>query len=63
MASADLVPQATVDVLVDAYRLYRERTHHLSLENAEPLVPAGDFAGTRAAVTAIWNATMVDEPL
>jgi glutamate-ammonia-ligase adenylyltransferase len=63
VASADLVPQATVDVLVDAYRLYRERTHHLSLENAEPLVPAGDFAGTRAAVTAIWNATMVDEPL
>ena len=33
VASADLVPQATVDVLTDAYRKYRERSHHLSLEN------------------------------
>jgi glutamate-ammonia-ligase adenylyltransferase len=63
VASADLVPQATVDVLVDAYRKYRERSHHLSLENAEPVVAAADFAATRAAVTAIWNATMVGESL
>ena len=34
VASADLVPQATVDVLTHAYRRYRERSHHLSLENA-----------------------------
>ncbi len=58
VASADLVPQATVDVLVDAYRKYRERAHHLSLEQAEPIVPAAEFAATRATVTAIWNATM-----
>ena len=44
VASADLVPQATVDVLTDAYRKYRERSHHLSLENAEPVVPAEEFA-------------------
>ncbi len=31
VASADLVPQATVDVLTGAYRAYRTRTHHLSL--------------------------------
>ena len=60
VASADLVPQATVDVLTHAYRGYRERSHHLSLEAREPLVPAGEFAETRAAVTAIWNATMLD---
>ena len=59
VASADLVPQATVDVLTDAYRKYRERSHHRSLEQAEPIVPAEEFAETRAAVTAIWNATMV----
>ncbi len=58
VASADLVPQSTVDVLVNAYRGYRERSHHLSLEGAEPVVPVGDFAETRAAVTAIWTATM-----
>jgi glutamate-ammonia-ligase adenylyltransferase len=60
VASADLVPQSTVDVLTDAYRKYRERSHHLSLENAEPVVPGEEFADTRKAVRAIWVATMVN---
>jgi glutamate-ammonia-ligase adenylyltransferase len=60
VASADLVPQLTVDVLTGAYRKYRERSHHLSLEQAEPIVPVEEFAAERAAVTAIWKATMVD---
>jgi [glutamine synthetase] adenylyltransferase / [glutamine synthetase]-adenylyl-L-tyrosine phosphorylase len=60
VASADLVPQLTVDVLRDAYRKYRERSHHLSLEQAEPVVPAEEFAAERAAVTAIWNAAMAE---
>jgi hypothetical protein len=47
-----------VDVLTAAYRRYREHSHHLSLERGEPVVPAGDFATTRAAVTAIWDETM-----
>jgi len=58
VASADLVPQSTVDVLTHAYRKYRERSHHLSLEQAEAVVAAEEFADTRAAVSAIWNATM-----
>jgi glutamate-ammonia-ligase adenylyltransferase len=58
VASADLVPQATVDVLTAAYRRYREHTHHLSLEGREPVVPGEEFADTRAAVTAIWEAAM-----
>ncbi|HEU5134671.1 MAG TPA: bifunctional [glutamate--ammonia ligase]-adenylyl-L-tyrosine phosphorylase/[glutamate--ammonia-ligase] adenylyltransferase [Steroidobacteraceae bacterium] len=58
VASADLVPQQTVDVLTHAYRKYRERAHHLSLEQAEAVVPVEEFAADRAAVTAIWNATM-----
>jgi len=60
VASADLVPQETVDVLTHAYRKYRERAHHLSLESAEAVVPVEEFAEDRAAVTAIWNATMGD---
>jgi [glutamine synthetase] adenylyltransferase / [glutamine synthetase]-adenylyl-L-tyrosine phosphorylase len=60
VASADLVPQLTVDVLTGAYRKYRERAHHLSLEQAEPIVPAEEFAAERAAVTGIWNATMLE---
>jgi glutamate-ammonia-ligase adenylyltransferase len=60
LASADLVPQATVDVLTDAYRAYRQRLHHLSLEAAGSVVPAGEFVARREAVSGIWNATMVD---
>ncbi len=62
-ASADLVPQATVDVLTHAYRQYRQRMHHLSLEAAGNVVPAGEFAATRADVEAIWRATMESAPL
>ena len=58
VASADLVPQETVDVLTHIYRKYRERSHHLSLEQAETVVDAAEFADDRAAVTAIWNSTM-----
>jgi glutamate-ammonia-ligase adenylyltransferase len=60
VASADLVPQASVDVLTGAYRLYRERTHHLSLAGLAPLVAAPEFATTRQAVTALWDATMAE---
>ncbi len=58
VASADLVPQASVDVLTGAYRAYRARTHHLSLAGAEPIVPAAEFRDTRAAVSALWEAAM-----
>jgi glutamate-ammonia-ligase adenylyltransferase len=57
LASADLVPQATVDVLTAAYRAYRQRLHHLSLEQAGSAVPESEFAAERAAVSATWNAT------
>jgi glutamate-ammonia-ligase adenylyltransferase len=62
VASADLVPQSTVDVLTGAYRAYRTRTHHLSLEGGVPIVPATEFAAERAAVTGIWNSAMVATP-
>ena len=58
LASADLVPQATVDVLTGAYRAYRQRVHHLSLEAGGGVVSAGEFGAERTAVSAIWHATM-----
>jgi len=58
LASICLVPQATVDVLTAAYRAYRQRMHHLSLEGGESVVPAAEFESTRGAVTAIWRETM-----
>jgi glutamate-ammonia-ligase adenylyltransferase len=58
VASANLVPQATVDTLTGAYRIFRSRTHHLSLEGAEPILPASAFVAERAAVTRVWNEAM-----
>jgi [glutamine synthetase] adenylyltransferase / [glutamine synthetase]-adenylyl-L-tyrosine phosphorylase len=58
LASVDLVPQATVDVLTGAYRAYRQRVHHLSLESGGGVVPAGEFAAERAAVSEIWRTAM-----
>lgn len=60
VASADLVPQSTVDVLTATYRTYRACTHHLSLEDRPAIVSADRFQTERAAVTDIWNRTMVD---
>jgi glutamate-ammonia-ligase adenylyltransferase len=57
LASGALVPQQTVDVLTAAYRAYRARGHHRSLQDAGSVVPGGEFAAERAAVTAIWGAT------
>ncbi|HEY5102466.1 MAG TPA: bifunctional [glutamate--ammonia ligase]-adenylyl-L-tyrosine phosphorylase/[glutamate--ammonia-ligase] adenylyltransferase, partial [Steroidobacteraceae bacterium] len=58
VASADLVPQATVDVLTGAYRAYRSCAHHLALQGREAIVDVEDFVPERAAVVHIWNETM-----
>jgi [glutamine synthetase] adenylyltransferase / [glutamine synthetase]-adenylyl-L-tyrosine phosphorylase len=58
VASADLVPQATVDVLTGAYREFRGRSHHLSLAGAEAIVSESEFVVERAAVIRIWNEAM-----
>ena len=58
LASADLVPQADIDQLVAAYRLYRARTHRLSIEGRPAVVDAAEFVPERAAVTALWRRAM-----
>ena len=55
VASAALVPQATIDVLTRAYRGYRERGHHRAIAALNSVVAATEFAAERAAVTAIWE--------
>jgi glutamate-ammonia-ligase adenylyltransferase len=62
VASADLVPQVTVDLLIVAYQAYRARMHHLSLMNEASVVPATEFVTERAAVTRIWNRAMAADP-
>src|SRR5262249_24841221 len=51
VASANLVPQADVDVLTGAYRAYRARSHHLALQGLPALVAAEEFRQLRAAVS------------
>ena len=57
LASGDLVPQATVDVLTAAYRAYRMRNHHRSLREERGVIDASEFVAERAAVTRIWEDT------
>jgi len=58
VGSAALVDHRVIDALVDAYRGYRSVTHRLSLEGARPVVAAAPHAGSRAVVTAVWDAVM-----
>jgi glutamate-ammonia-ligase adenylyltransferase len=60
VASAALVPQHTVDVLVRAYQLYRQTAHRCSLEGQEAVVDAAQFEAERASVAAIWRETMLE---
>jgi len=62
VASMALVPQPTVDLLVRAYQRYRHTAHRRALERISGPVEAADFAAERAAVAAIWHATM-EEPV
>ncbi len=55
LASGNLVPQSQVDFLVDTYRKYRARLHHLSLDGAGNVVDAREFVAERAGVVAIWD--------
>src|SRR5690606_24037013 len=47
LASAALVPQETVDVLVRAYQHYRLAAHRRSLEGQSAVVPRAGFAAER----------------
>jgi glutamate-ammonia-ligase adenylyltransferase len=59
VASADLVPQSTIDVLTATYREYRTEIHHRSLEGKPALVNRNErFEALREQVRVIWDSTM-----
>ena len=58
VASVNLVPQSTVDVLTHNYREYRSLIHHRSLESETAVVASQAFSIQREQVLAIWDATM-----
>ncbi len=59
VGSAALVDHRVIDLLVDAYRRYREAAHHLSLEQLPAVAEEAPFAGLRARVAAVWEQVMV----
>lgn len=58
LASGNLVPQSRVDFLVNTYRRYRERLHHLSLNGAKNIVDAAEFVDERRGVMQVWEEVM-----
>ena len=58
VASANLVPQRTVDALTAAYRTYRTLAHHLALEGRPGIVAEGELAAEREAVIGTWDRVM-----
>ena len=58
LASDNLVPQSRVDFLVNTYRRYRERLHHLALNDAGDVVDATEFVEERRGVVEIWDEVM-----
>ncbi|MBM4191549.1 MAG: bifunctional [glutamate--ammonia ligase]-adenylyl-L-tyrosine phosphorylase/[glutamate--ammonia-ligase] adenylyltransferase [Gammaproteobacteria bacterium] len=57
LASGDLIPQQTVDVLTRVYCAYRMRNHHRSLREESGIIDASEFVAERAAVARIWEDT------
>ncbi|HEX4052436.1 MAG TPA: bifunctional [glutamate--ammonia ligase]-adenylyl-L-tyrosine phosphorylase/[glutamate--ammonia-ligase] adenylyltransferase, partial [Steroidobacteraceae bacterium] len=62
VASADLIAQATIDVLTRAYRSYRTCLHHRALDGLDAVLPAATLASERAAVLEIWNRYLGEAP-
>ncbi len=61
LASGNLVPQSRVDFLVNTYRRYRERLHHLSLNGAKNVIADTEFVEERRGVVAIWEEVMEEK--
>lgn len=58
LASGNLVPQPRVDFLVDTYRKYRQRLHHLALDGAKNVVSDTEFVAERRGVVEVWQEVM-----
>jgi [glutamine synthetase] adenylyltransferase / [glutamine synthetase]-adenylyl-L-tyrosine phosphorylase len=61
LASGNIVPQTRVDFLVNTYRQYRARLHHLSLDGAKSVVGEEEFRAERAGVIGIWQEVMAED--
>jgi glutamine synthetase adenylyltransferase len=54
LASVGLLDVQTAARLQGAYRQFRWRMHHLTLNDHPPIVDEGELAGEREFVSAVW---------
>ena len=62
LASAGLLDVQTAARLQGVYREFRQRLHHLSLNDRPPIVGDEELAGERAFVTAVWDQHLGPQP-
>jgi glutamate-ammonia-ligase adenylyltransferase len=55
LAIHEVLDAAVAGELIDIYRIYRRRIHHLALDGRNALIPRDEAAGPAARVTAIWR--------
>ena len=54
LAAADVLSPDDAGRLQDIYRAYRQRQHHLALDDRKPIVATDEFAQEARIVTALW---------
>ena len=62
LAQCGRLSEADSTLLCDAYRAYRRRLHHLTLQESPGLVDEDEFAPLRAGVQCLWQSLMMDSP-
>jgi glutamate-ammonia-ligase adenylyltransferase len=55
LAKHGVLDAAVAGELIDIYRVYRRRIHHLALDGRNAMIPRDEAAGPAARVTAIWR--------
>ncbi len=58
LAESGLLAEEESRAMCDAYRAYRARYHHLTLQGRKAVVPAAEFGDRREAVRALWRRLM-----
>jgi len=56
LALAGVMRGADAELLSETYRLYRDRVHHLKLQERPALIPEAEFDRQRQGVQQIWSA-------
>ena len=59
-AECGLMAEADTALLCDAFRAYRRRAHHLTLQEQKAVVDEAEFVAEREGVLRIWRALMAE---